>query len=131
MPDGSAALEADIKSLFEAYGNEFAKRPAIAATFYAEPCITARAGVVRLHASHADLAALFVELDKQYRDRGYTHTNYVSFDWQSFGANGGLATLRWAYKDPQERAIWHSTYAYNLYKRDGAWKILMQTMHDA
>ncbi len=130
MPDDRSATEAEIKSLFGAYGDAFAKTPAIAATFYAEPCITARAGVVRLHASHADLAALFVELDQQYRSRGYTHTDYVSFDWQGFGTNGGLATLRWAYKNPEEQALWHSTYSYNLYRRDGAWKILMQTMHD-
>ncbi|HKU95877.1 MAG TPA: hypothetical protein VJR58_11395 [Vineibacter sp.] len=131
MPDGRSSLEIEIKAFFDAYGDTFAKKPAIAATFYSEPCITARSGVVRAHASHADLAALFAELDKQYRDRGYTHTDYVSFDWQSLGVNGGLATLRWAYKDPEERAIWHTTYSYNLYKRDGAWKILMQTMHDA
>jgi len=124
------AMQAELKAFFEAYGNSFPKGAAAVAAFYSVPCVTARSGIVRVHHSNADITALFAEVDKQYRDRGYTHAVRVSFDWRSLGAHSVLATIRWAYKGAEEEAIWETTFSYNLYRRNGIWKILVQTMHD-
>jgi hypothetical protein len=123
-------MQAEVKALFDAYRDAFVEAPAAAAAFYSEPCVTARLGTVRVHPSHADIAALFAEVDMQYRNLGYTHTDYVSFNWLSLGTNSALITMLWAYKDHDARTIWETTFSYNLYKRKGAWKILVQTMHD-
>jgi hypothetical protein len=49
---------------------------------------------------------------------------------QVLGANSVLATVRWAYKDASGKTLWEWTFSYNLYKSSGAWKILLQTLHD-
>jgi hypothetical protein len=123
-------MQTELKAFFDAYRESFSKGPAAVAAFYSEPCITARMGVVRAHPANADTTALFAEVDKQYRGRGYTHADCASFDWRSLGANSALATIRWAYKGAAEGTIWETTFSYNLYRRNGAWKILLQTMHD-
>jgi len=125
-----AEMENALRDVFEAYGKAFVVNPALAATFYSEPCITARSGQVCAHSSRVALAALFEEADKQYRARGYTQITAASFDWQRLGVTGALATIRWAYKDKQERTLWQTTFSYNLYKRGGGWTIMLQTMHD-
>ena len=111
-------------------GISFPAGPATIASFYAEPCVTARAGVVRVNASHADTTALFTEVDKQYRARGFTQADYVILHKHGLGANSVMATIRWTYKDATGAAIWETTFSYNLYRRSGSWKILLQTMHD-
>ena len=120
----------DLKTFFNAYRDSFPKGAAAVAAFYSEPCITARSGVVRVHQSNADITALFEDVDKQYRDRGYTHADYASFESRTLGANSALATIRWAYKGPDGKAIWETTFSYNVYRQGSVWKILLQTMHD-
>jgi hypothetical protein len=120
----------DLKAFFETYRDSFPKGAAAVAAFYSEPCITARSGVVRVYHSIADITALFGDVDKQYRDRGYTHADCVSFESRTLGANSALATIRWAYKGPDEKTIWETTFSYNVYRHGGGWKILVQTMHD-
>ena len=85
---------------------------------------------MRINTTHADTTALFGEVDRQYRARGYTHADYEVLESRSLGANSVFATIRWAYSDAAGATIWQTTFAYNLYKRDNAWKILLQTMHD-
>ena len=121
----------DLKTFFNAYRDSFPKGAAAVAAFYSEPCITARSGVVRVHQSNADITALFEDVDKQYRDRGYTHADYASFESRTLGANSALATIRWAYKGPDGKAILgNGTFSYNVYRQGSVWKILLQTMHD-
>jgi hypothetical protein len=98
----------DLKAFFDAYRDSFPKGAAAVAAFYNEPCVTVRSGVVRIHPSNADIATLFAEVDKQYRDRGYTHADCASFDCRTLGANSALATVRWAYKGPDEQTIWET-----------------------
>lgn len=119
-----------LRTFFDAYGDSFPKGPAAVAAFYSEPCVTARAGSVRFHSSGSDITSLFEVVDKQYRDRGYTHAECLAFDCKSLGANSALVTICWAYKGPGERTIWETTFSYNVYRRDGTWRILVQTMHD-
>jgi hypothetical protein len=35
------------------------------------------------------------------------------------------------YRGACDELLWKTTFSYNLYRHDGAWKILMQTMHDS
>jgi hypothetical protein len=123
-------MQTELKTLFDAYRDSFPKGAAAVAAFYSEPCVTLRSGVARVHLSNADITALLTDVDKQYRDRGYTHADSVSFACTSLGASSALATVRWAYKGPDEQTIWETTFSYNVHRRDGAWKILVQTMHD-
>jgi hypothetical protein len=120
----------DLNAFFDAYRDSFPKGAAAVAAFYSEPCVTVRSGVVRVHLSSADITAVLTEVDKHYRDRGYTHAERSSFDCKSLGANSALATVCWAYKGPDERTIWETTFSYNVCRRDGTWRILVQTMHD-
>jgi hypothetical protein len=123
-------MQNEFTKFYDAYRDSFPQGAAAISSFYSEPCMTARAGVVRPHATLADLTALFTEVDRQYRARGYTHADYELLDQRSLGGNAALATVRWSYKNPAGATIWQTTFSYNLYRRDGAWKILVQTMHD-
>jgi hypothetical protein len=120
----------DLKAFFDAYRDSFPKGPEAVAAFYSQPCVTARAGIVRVHSSSSDITLLFEAVDKQYRDRGYTHAECSSFDCESLGANSALVMVRWAYKGPDEQTIWETTFSFNVYRRDGTWRILVQTVHD-
>jgi hypothetical protein len=42
-----------------------------------------------------------------------------------------MGVVQWAYKGACEEMLWKTTFSYNLYRRDGVWKILVQTMHDS
>lgn len=123
-------MDDELTTFFNAYGKSFEQGPAAIAAFYSEPCVTARGGVVRVNASQADTVALFTDVHKLYCSRGFTHGNYLSLDWQRLGANSVIVTLRWAYKNAEEKTIWEAAFSYNLYRREGTWKILVQTMHD-
>lgn len=123
-------MQDELTAFFDAYRDSFPEGAAAIAAFYLEPNVSARADVVRVNATRADLTALFSDVDRQYRARGYTHADYELQGLRSLGANAALATVRWSYKNAGGDTIWQTTFSYNLYKRDGAWKILVQTMHD-
>ena len=74
---------------------------------------------------------LFTEVDTTYRARGFTHGEILGIDVELLGANSALATVQWAYMGACEELLWKTTFSYNLFRRDGAWKILVQTMHDS
>lgn len=119
-----------LRAFFEAYGNSFTKGPAAIAAFYAEPCITARAGSVRFSPARKDTETFFATVDANYRERGFRQGAILFIIEQSLGANSAIATIQWAYKDAVGRTLWESTFSYNLYKLGADWKILLQTMHD-
>ena len=121
----------EVTKFFEAYRDSFSHGPSAIAEFYSEPCVTARMGVVRVNLTHADTELLFIEVDAGYRTRGFTHGDILSMDVHSLGSNSALATVQWAYKGACEEMLWKTTFSYNLYRRDGVWKILVQTMHDS
>jgi hypothetical protein len=125
-----AEMQMELKGFFDSYRDSFPAGPAAIAAFYSEPCVTARGGIVRVNATLADTTALFADVDRQYRDRGYTHADYVPVHSRELGANGVLATIRWTYKNAEDTSLWETTFSYNLYKRGGDWKILVQTLHD-
>ncbi|MGQ0545300.1 MAG: hypothetical protein ACT4P3_08215 [Betaproteobacteria bacterium] len=120
----------EIRDFFEAYGGSFAKGAAAIAAFYGEPCITARAGTVRLNTTRKDTESFFAGVDANYRDRGFRQGAMLSFAEQSLGVNSAVATIRWAYRDGAGETLWESTFSYNLYRQGGNWRILLQTMHD-
>jgi len=130
MSGSHAAATFDAKAFLDAYRNSFARGPAAIASFYAEPCVTARSGLVKVNPSRADTIAVFSEVDKQYRARGFTHADYHLLVARDLGANAALATARWAYKSADEQVIWRTVFTYNLYRMAEGWKILLQTMHD-
>lgn len=41
-----------------------------------------------------------------------------------------MTTVRWIYRGANGETLWESTFSYNLYRSQAAWKILLQTMHD-
>lgn len=121
----------EVKPLIEAYRDSFNEGPAAIAKFYSEPCVTARMGVVRVNRTLKDIQLLFAEIDERYRAKGFTHADILSLDSRPLGSNSVLATVHWAYKGARGNTLWETTFSYNLYRRDGVWKILVLTMHDA
>jgi hypothetical protein len=121
----------EVTKFIEAYRDSFSQGPSAIAEFYSEPCVTARMGVVRVNPTRNDTELLFVEVDARYRARGFTHGDILTLDVQPLGLNSALATVQWAYKGACEEMLWKTTFSYNLYRRDGVWKILVQTMHDS
>ena len=124
-------MRAEVTKFIEAYRDSFSHGPRAIAEFYSEPCVTARMGVVRVNPTRNDTELLFVEVDARYRARGFTHVDILTMDVQPLGFNSALATVQWAYKGACEEMLWKTTFSYNLYRRDGVWKILVQTMHDS
>ena len=124
-------MREDVTKFIEAYRDAFNRGPRAIAEFYSEPCVTARMGVVRVSSTRKDTEALFTDVDATDRTRGFTHGEILGIDVELLGANSALATVQWAYMGACEELLWKATFSYNLYRRDGAWKILVQTMHDA
>jgi hypothetical protein len=121
----------EVTKFIEAYQGSFNHGPIAIADFYSEPCVMARMGVVRVNPTRHDTELLFVEVDAEYRARGFTHGDILNIDVQRLGANSALATVQWAYKGACAELLWKTTFSYNLYRLDGVWKILVQTMHDS
>jgi len=100
------------------------------ARFYNEPFIAARGGAIRLNRTRKDVEGFFREIDEKYRAKGFDGGKLLAIDVTELGVNGSRATIRWAYQDRAGRTLWESTFSYNLYGVDGAWKIVLQTLHD-
>jgi hypothetical protein len=124
-------MREEVTKFVEAYRDSLGRGPGAIAEFYSEPCVTAGMGVVRVHPTRSDTELLFAEEDARYRARGFTHGNILTMDVQPLGSNSALATVQWAYKGACEEMLGKATFSYNLYRRDGVWKILVQTMHDS
>ncbi len=124
-------MREDVTKFIEAYGDAFSRGPGAIAEFYAEPCVTARMGVVRVNLTREDIEAVFADVDATYRARGFTHGDLLALHVESLGSNSALATVQWGYRGACDELLWKTTFSYNLYRHDGAWKILMQTMHDS
>jgi hypothetical protein len=88
-------------------------------------------GVVRVSQTREDTERLFTEVDATYRARGFTYGEARAIDVKPLGATSALATVQWAYNGACAELLWKTTFSYNLHRRDGAWKILVQTMHDS
>ena len=121
----------DVRRFFEAYRDSFSRGPSAIAALYSEPCLTARSGAVRVNSNRKDTESLFADVDKKYRAAGFTHAEILAMDVRPLGSNSTLATVKWAYKNSREETLWETTFSYNLYRRDGLWKILVLTMHDS
>ena len=124
-------MREEVTKLIEAYRDAFSHGPSAIVEFYSEPCVTAGMGVVRVNLTRNDTELLFAEVDATYRARGVTRGDILTMDVQPLGSNSALATVQWAYKGACEEMLWKATFSYNLYRRDGVWKILVQTMHDS
>ena len=123
----------DVKEFFEAYAASFRNGPSAVAEFYHEPCITARMGATRLNLTRRDTEEFFGKVLETYRSKGWADGAgaMLSLDSHSIGTSSAIATVRWVYNDTAGKSLWEWTFSYNLYKSDGQWKILLQTMHDA
>jgi hypothetical protein len=121
----------DVTKLLEAYRDALGHGPKAITEFYAEPCVTAQMGVVRVSPTREDTERLLAEVEATYRTRGFTHGDILAVDVQPLGANSALATVLWGYMGACEELLWKATCSYNLYRHDGGWKILVQTTHDS
>jgi len=121
----------DVRKFFEAYGASFRVGPSAVAEFYHEPCITARMGATQLNVTRRDTEEFFAKALEAYRSKGFADGAMLSLDSRAAGSNSTIATARWVYKDNDGKPLWEWTFTYNLYKSDGRWRILLQTMHDA
>jgi hypothetical protein len=121
----------EIRQFFDAYIASFEQGPAAIAHLYHAPCITARMGVPTLNATRKDVELFFAAVLQKYRAMGWAGGDMVSLDSQPLGINSTLATVRWAYKDTSGNTLWEWTFSYNLYRCEGGWKILLQTLHDS
>jgi hypothetical protein len=124
-------MREDVAKLIDAYGDALGRGPSAIAELFAEPCVTARAGVARVLPTRKDVEAFFAEVEETYRARGFTHGDVLSLHVEPLGSSSALATVQWAYRGACEELLWKSTFSYNLYRLDGRWKILIQTMHDS
>jgi len=124
-------VQDDVQRFFESYREAFSRGASAVAELYSEPCITVRMGVVRVNATRKDTESLFAEIEKNYRAKGFTHSDVLTLKAQTLGSSGALATVRWAYKNRDDETLWETTFSYNLYRLGGAWKILVLTMHEA
>lgn len=120
-----------VTKFIEAYRDSFSRGASAIAEFYSEPCVTAATGVVRVNPTRKDTELFLAEVDATYQARGFTHGDVLTMHVEPLGSNSALATVQWAYKGACEELLWKTTFTYNLYRRDGVWKILVQTMHDA
>jgi hypothetical protein len=121
----------DMREFFEAYGASFLVGPSAIAEFYHEPCITARMGATHLNVTRRDTEEFFAKALDIYRSKGFADGAMLSLDSSPIGSNSAIATIRWQYTDTAGKSLWEWTFSYNLYKSNGEWKILLQTMHDA
>jgi NTF2-like protein (DUF6841) len=120
-----------VTKFIEAYRDSFGRGPGAIAGFYSDPCVTVEMGVVRVNPTRTHTELLFAEVDAKYRARGFTHSDILTVNVQPLGSSGALATVQWGYKGACDELLWKTTFSYNLYRRDGVWKILVQTMHDS
>ena len=120
----------DLRQWFTKYNDAFPKGPGAVAEFYYAPCINARMGV-RLNHTRQDTADFFQQVIEKYRAQGWHHGEILSMETRSLGSNSAQATVRWAYKNAENQTLWEWTFTYNLYKANGDWKILLQTLHDS
>ena len=121
----------DVTKLIDAYRDAFSQGPTAIAALYSEPCVVARMGAVRVNATRRDTEELCTQIDAEYRTRGFTHAEIIAMDVQPLGASSAVATVQWAYLGACEELLWKATVSYNLYRGDGAWRILVATMHDS
>ena len=124
-------MHEDVTTFIDTYRAALGQGPRAIAAFYAEPCVTARLGVPRLNATRRDTERFFTDLDAAYRARGFTHADVFTMDVHPLGSRSALVTVQWAYKGACDELLWKTTFSYNLYRFDGVWKILVQTMHDS
>ena len=123
--------ESELRTFFTDYGASFLQTEVEIAAFYGAPCLTARQGLVHLHATRPQVQAFFAEVLRRYRAQGSAQGEMRSFKSLSLGANSVAATITWAYKNATGQILWESTFTYNLYKGSEGWRILLQTMHDS
>ena len=121
----------EIAKFIEAYRGSWRHGPTAMAEFYSEPCVMATMGVARVIPTRRDTELLLVGAEAGYRARGFTHGDILNIDVHALGSNSALATVQWAYKGACEELLWKTTISYNLYRRDGVWKILVETVHDS
>ena len=123
-------MHEDITKFIEAYRDSVSHGPRALTAFYAEPCVTASTAAVRVSPASDDTALVLAEVHAANRARGFTHVELRAVDIHPLGSSSALATVRWAYKGACDELLWTTTISYNLYRRDGVWKILVQTIHD-
>ena len=121
----------EVINFIEAYRDAVGRGPRAVAALYAEPCVAADMSGVRVHLTREEAEHAFADVDAAYRARGFTRSDILGLDVQPLGSQSCLATVRWAYKGACEELLWKTTFSYNLSRHDGAWKILVQTMHDS
>lgn len=124
-------MDDEVRRFFDAYNASFPQGAEAVAQFYSAPCITARMGQPNLNLTRQDTISFFGPVLERYRGRGWAYGEILDLEHRALGVNSILATVRWAYKDKGGNTLWEWTFSYNLYKRDGEWKILLQTMHDS
>ena len=120
----------EVKAFIQDYRHALGRGARATAELYAEPCLTVRMGVASMNATLGDTERFFDDVGARERARGCTHGEIISLDVQPLGANSALATVQWAHMGACEELLWKSTFSYNLYRRNGAWKILVETMHE-
>lgn len=121
----------EVTKFIEAYGAALSYGPRAAIEFYSEPCLTVAMGVARMHATRKDMEIVLGDVDARDRTRGFTRADLVTVDVQPLGSSSALATVQWAFKGACDELLWTAAVSYNLCRCDGAWKILVQTMHDS
>ena len=121
----------ELTAFVEDYRIALSQGTRVLAALYAEPCVTAQQGVVCVHSTREEIEQRLDELHAGYRMRGFAHGEIRSVDVQQLGADSALAVVRWASMGACDELLWTTTCSYELYRYAGAWKIVVETVHEA
>ena len=121
----------NVTKLIDAYRDSFGRGPRVVAEFYAEPCVIAGIGDVRVNPTRHETERFLAEVEASHRSRGFARSDIRALDVQPLGASGALATVRWVYLGACEELLGNATLSYNLLRHDGVWKILVETVHES
>jgi hypothetical protein len=122
--------EEELTTFVEGYRAALSQGPRVLAALYAEPCVTAQKGIVRVHATREEIERRADDLHAGYRTRGVTHGDVRSVEVRRLGADSALAVVRWAFMGACDELLWTTTCSYELYRYGGAWKIVVETVHE-
>ena len=120
-----------IRGFFDAYRDAFLRFDgASVAAMYHAPSIMARFDSYVLWPAEEDVRASCDALVDSYRTRGAERAEYEIRDFQAQGSHFAVVALAWTFHWRQDESPLSFYATYNLFERDGTWRIMVATVFD-
>ena len=100
------------------------------AQFYFAPTLMVKNGSALALTTSDDILTHLKTLLASYREHGYKKGNVAGVDVQMMGYWGASITVHWIIDHVNGSVLRDFYTTYNLFRQDGAWKILVTTNHD-